>query len=242
MLCTGALAQTSKSTVTCSETGRVWQVRTYPLLHLGLLQGEVAAHLGLAGGDLGAAGAADAALAGERHVRADPLGAVQDGLGAARREGGGAAVQDQGHLGDRAFGQRVLVAADGGRLLLVVGEEQLLVDPVARHPQPLQQRLCVADHAVRAAEPPVVGVGHLQQGGDQGGEAVGVQAAGEDLGLARLPGEECARPGSGRRTGPSGRPARRRTSPCPSGGCRRAGSRGPRGGRRGPRRRWRASG
>src|SRR5580658_4056369 len=44
---------------------------------LALFEGVVAAHGRLAGDDLRPAGAADAALAGERQVRADPLRAVE---------------------------------------------------------------------------------------------------------------------------------------------------------------------
>src|ERR1700733_5323265 len=53
--------------------------------HLGLVECVVAAHGGLAPGDPCPAGAADAALAGERQVRPDLLGAVENGR--SRRQG-----------------------------------------------------------------------------------------------------------------------------------------------------------
>src|SRR5690242_21789509 len=59
-----------------------------------VLQGEVAAHLDLARGDPGPAGAAHPALARERQIGAHVLGGVEDRLGAGGRERGGAAFQD----------------------------------------------------------------------------------------------------------------------------------------------------
>src|SRR6202012_3453350 len=56
------------------------------------LQGVVAPHGPGAAGDLGPAGAADPALAGERQVGPDLLGPVQDRRAGRQGEGGGAPV------------------------------------------------------------------------------------------------------------------------------------------------------
>ena len=109
-----------------SDTGSAWQVSDVARVDLVLLQRVVAAHGDLALGDQRAAGAAHAALAGERQVGPDPLGRVQDrGAG---RDGhrGAAAVQQDGHLGARP-GRGFLVLDLGRRSVLDI--EQLPVDP-----------------------------------------------------------------------------------------------------------------
>src|SRR5206468_2545452 len=80
------------------------------LVEFVLVQGVVAAHLHGAGGDLGAAGAAHATLAGEREIGANPLRGIEDGHVDRQRQGGLAAVEDHGDLGGRALGPGVLGA------------------------------------------------------------------------------------------------------------------------------------
>src|SRR4051794_10758750 len=107
---------------------------------LGGFEGVVAAHVDLAVGDAGPAGAAHAALAREREVGAHGLRTVEDGPVPGQRRSRAQSVQDDRDLGRLAGGCCLGPAQLGWRLVDV---EQLEVDPVAGHTELGEHRLGV---------------------------------------------------------------------------------------------------
>src|SRR3954449_8590717 len=154
---------------------------------LGRLEGVVAPHLHLAGRDPRPAGAADPALAGEGEVAADLLRRIQDGYVAGEGDRRRPPVEDDGDLTARA-GHDLVVPTYRLRRD-VVDVEQLLVHAVGRYAELREQGTGLTDHPVRAAQPPVVDALGVHQVGDEGAEAVAVEPAAGDLGVAGLAGQ-----------------------------------------------------
>src|SRR6185436_19909589 len=86
-------------------------------LDLVVVQRVVAAHVDLAGGQVGAAGAAHAALAGEGQVGAGGLGGVEDGHPPRHRRGGTTPVQHDRDLARVALDHRLRTVHLGRRLV-----------------------------------------------------------------------------------------------------------------------------
>ena len=69
---------------------------------------------------------------------------------------------------------------------LVADPEQLAVDPAGFHAELAEHLGRARDQAEGAAQPPVVGAGDVDRGGQQRGQPVGVEAAAEQLDLLGL--------------------------------------------------------
>ena len=189
---------------------------------LGGFEGEVAAHVRLARGDPRAAGAADAALAGERQVRAGALGAVEDGRVPGQGERGGTAVEDDGDLGSPGP-PTTASACSTWRGGCVVGVEQLLVDALGGDAQCRQQFLrrrgpCRAGRTATSGRCP-----GRRPGRRAARRAVRRRGARTAVRPRGVRATARARAGIACGTGPSGPPVRPRTSRCPYGGCRTGG-------------------
>src|ERR1019366_9196515 len=152
-----------------------------------LLEGVVAAHGRRPPGDLRAAGAADAALAGERQVGPDLLGAVEDRRAGREREGGRPPVEDDGHAG-AVTDRRLFTGRFDGRL--VADPEQLTVHAAGGHAELAQHLGRASDQPERSAQPPVAHVADTDGQRQQPPEPVAVEAPGVQLDLLRLAGED----------------------------------------------------
>jgi hypothetical protein len=152
----------SNERTTRSVSGCAWQVRMKPAATSCFSQREVALHAHLALEQLGAAGAAHARLAGERHLQAGRRGGVEH-VALVRMEVDDAlhAVADDGHLGvgGVAFAHRLHCLRARG-----IGDAEALdVDPLGRHAGGEQRRLGLVVDAVRAADEGMVDRGRIDQ-------------------------------------------------------------------------------
>ena len=217
--------QASKSTVTVVADRVGLAGEHEATLDLVVVEGVVAPHVDLAGGDLGPAGAADAALAGERQVVAGGGGAVEDRLRPLRhRRGGRAAVEDDGDLADLALddGVLTLAARAAARRRRTARSAPCPWPRRARRAPRGRRRSGRTGRTARRGRRPST----RHQRGEQPAQPVGVEAARRRARRRVARGRARARGRAARRSGSSGRRAPRRTSPSRWCGCRRAASPG----------------
>ena len=159
-----------------------------PVGDLGLLQGEIAPHVDLSGGHSRPAGphTRPCRRTAGRDAPAEP---VQDRHVAGQRHRRLAPVQDDRDLAGRAVHRGLVFPVHrfrrGG-----VDEEQFGVDLLRCSADVLQDLLGIGDHAVRTAEPPVVGVSRVDHRGQQGADLLRVEPPGEQVRLPRLSGKD----------------------------------------------------
>ena len=156
-------------------------------VELALFQCVVAAHGRLACDDLRTAGAADAALAGERQVRPDLLGAVEDRRARREAQRRAAPVEDDGQAG--ALARRAAsswTASAGGSS--PTQNSSRWIRPGST-PSPRSTSIAPVTIAIRPAQPPVVHRGHVDGRGQQRGQPRGVEPPAVQLDLLRLAGQ-----------------------------------------------------